>query len=97
MIHDDSIEVLTSEEQYVICTFEYHQLIFNIFVEYFRVVLMTLPYEVVIQNRILESFLTVAFVCLRISMVRKRENGGILTVSMDDRSVFCGKNTKGSV
>ena len=27
-------------------------------------------------------------------MVRKRENGGILTVSMDDRSVFCGKNRR---
>ena len=37
------------------------------------------------------KFLNVALLP-RISMVSKRENGGILTVSMDDRSVFCGKD-----
>ena len=36
------------------------------------------------------KFLNVALLP-RISMVRKRENGGILTVSMDDRSVLCDK------
>ena len=37
------------------------------------------------------KFLNVALLP-RISMVRKRENGGILTVSMYGGNVFCGKD-----